>query len=567
MVPRVRGRLLSGVGLPRSQPSSPASDDPTAGRTGARSCSATARIRSAQHDDPLRAAAPSRVTLEVFDVQGRVVRRRPLGVQAAGAQRAAFDGGGSATGRLPLPAAARRSGRPARPRPTLPGKMMLAEVSAGVGGGGRLVPASARPVASETERARAGGASRVAMLAACAALRSRWPRRPARAPAPPASIAGRVLDQKKQPLVGADRRRSSAARARRAHRRRRAASPSSTSRPAPTSVQVSLLGYSAVAIAERRRLGRPDHAARRRRSSEAPVELAGGRGQRASGRWSTSNLTSTHGDASTREEIEKLPVQELQDVVNLQAGVVDGHFRGGRIGEVQYQVDGVSVNNAYDNTSTPAARPLAARGSAGDQRHVRRRVRPGDERRRQRGAAGAAPSGSSGTREAFAGGFVYPARRIAGPAHVDDYRSSPARSRTTRSRVSGPTGLPKTTFLRQRAALRRSTTTSTATRALRARPTRRLREQDRPPDRRRRAACRSATRASGPGCAKITQPLARPTSSSSYQAMFERIDGRSGRTDAYRLESRRPARSSRRARSCTASTGRTRCRRDDVLQR
>src|SRR5262245_30139022 len=53
-----------------------------------------------------------------------------------------------------------------------------------------------------------------------------------------------------------------------------------------------------------------------------------------------------------REDIQKLPVQELQDVVNLQAGVVDGHFRGGRQNEVQYQVDGVSVNNAYDNTNS-----------------------------------------------------------------------------------------------------------------------------------------------------------------------------------------------------------------------
>jgi hypothetical protein len=32
--------------------------------------------------------------------------------------------------------------------------------------------------------------------------------------------------------------------------------------------------------------------------------------------------------------------------------VVDGHFRGGRLGEVQYQVDGISVNNLYDNKST-----------------------------------------------------------------------------------------------------------------------------------------------------------------------------------------------------------------------
>jgi outer membrane receptor protein involved in Fe transport len=54
----------------------------------------------------------------------------------------------------------------------------------------------------------------------------------------------------------------------------------------------------------------------------------------------------------TREEIDILPVQGLDEIVNLQAGVVDGHFRGGRVGEVQYQVDGVSVNNPYDNSST-----------------------------------------------------------------------------------------------------------------------------------------------------------------------------------------------------------------------
>ena len=51
-----------------------------------------------------------------------------------------------------------------------------------------------------------------------------------------------------------------------------------------------------------------------------------------------------------KDDIEMLPVQSLDDVVNLQAGVVDGHFRGGRLGEVQYQVEGVSVNNPFDNS-------------------------------------------------------------------------------------------------------------------------------------------------------------------------------------------------------------------------
>ena len=54
----------------------------------------------------------------------------------------------------------------------------------------------------------------------------------------------------------------------------------------------------------------------------------------------------------TKDDIDILPVQELDEIVNLQAGVVDGHFRGGRLGEVQYQVDGVSVNNPFDNSSS-----------------------------------------------------------------------------------------------------------------------------------------------------------------------------------------------------------------------
>ena len=53
-----------------------------------------------------------------------------------------------------------------------------------------------------------------------------------------------------------------------------------------------------------------------------------------------------------KEDIKVLPVQSLNEIVNLQAGVIDGHFRGGRLGEVQYQVDGVTVNNPYDNKST-----------------------------------------------------------------------------------------------------------------------------------------------------------------------------------------------------------------------
>ena len=54
----------------------------------------------------------------------------------------------------------------------------------------------------------------------------------------------------------------------------------------------------------------------------------------------------------TSDDIEIMPVLELDEIVDLQAGVVDGHFRGGRLGEVQYQINGVSVNNSYDNSSS-----------------------------------------------------------------------------------------------------------------------------------------------------------------------------------------------------------------------
>ncbi|AEN72295.1 TonB-dependent receptor [Rhodothermus marinus SG0.5JP17-172] len=61
------------------------------------------------------------------------------------------------------------------------------------------------------------------------------------------------------------------------------------------------------------------------------------------------DLTATAA-AVSREELAVLPVENFTDVVNLQAGVVEGHFRGGRIGEVAYLVDGVQINDVYDRS-------------------------------------------------------------------------------------------------------------------------------------------------------------------------------------------------------------------------
>jgi len=64
------------------------------------------------------------------------------------------------------------------------------------------------------------------------------------------------------------------------------------------------------------------------------------------------DLTSSESRVS-RQDIERLPVQEVGDIVQLQAGVTVGpggsiHIRGGRASEVAYIVDGIRVSDDFD---------------------------------------------------------------------------------------------------------------------------------------------------------------------------------------------------------------------------
>ena len=62
------------------------------------------------------------------------------------------------------------------------------------------------------------------------------------------------------------------------------------------------------------------------------------------------NLTSTTAIV-TNKTIAKLPVNEVSDILNLQAGFVDGHLRGGRSNEVAYWIDGMPINDGYDGST------------------------------------------------------------------------------------------------------------------------------------------------------------------------------------------------------------------------
>lgn len=153
------------------------------------------------------------------------------------------------------------------------------------------------------------------------------------------------------------------------------------------------------------------------------------------------NLTSSIATV-TSENIATLPVQELNDVVNLQAGVVDGHFRGGRIGEVQYQINGVTVNNPYDNSST-----LRIDRSLLQEVQVISGTFDAEYGQAMSGVVNAVlKTGSEQfdwNAEAFVSDYMFGGTER---RRVDD-KFRPLSLQNYQVSVSGPTGLPKTSFI------------------------------------------------------------------------------------------------------------------------
>lgn len=153
------------------------------------------------------------------------------------------------------------------------------------------------------------------------------------------------------------------------------------------------------------------------------------------------NLTSTIATV-TDQDIKTLPVQELQDIVNLQAGVVDGHFRGGREGEVQFQVNGVSVNNAYDNKSS-----IRIDRSLIQEVQVITGTFDAEYGQAMSGVVNTVLKSGGETfqlnAEAFAGDFVYES----GGKRGLTYKAHPGSRQNYQLSINGPTGIPQTYFL------------------------------------------------------------------------------------------------------------------------
>ena len=52
------------------------------------------------------------------------------------------------------------------------------------------------------------------------------------------------------------------------------------------------------------------------------------------------------------DQIDILPVENIGQIIGMQAGIVAGHFRGGRSTEVTYLVDGIKVDEVYSGASS-----------------------------------------------------------------------------------------------------------------------------------------------------------------------------------------------------------------------
>jgi outer membrane receptor protein involved in Fe transport len=80
---------------------------------------------------------------------------------------------------------------------------------------------------------------------------------------------------------------------------------------------------------------------------EAAIELGDVVTVTADRQLITKDLTASTAKVDA-ERIESLPVTEVSEVLELQAGFLEGHVRGGRSGEVTYMIDGIPVTDAFD---------------------------------------------------------------------------------------------------------------------------------------------------------------------------------------------------------------------------
>jgi len=86
------------------------------------------------------------------------------------------------------------------------------------------------------------------------------------------------------------------------------------------------------------------------RMENAPLALPGVIVEAQRVRLIEPEVSTTH-EVIVGREIRELPVDRLLDIIELTTGVSEGHFRGGRIGQEVYVIDGLSLKNQFEASS------------------------------------------------------------------------------------------------------------------------------------------------------------------------------------------------------------------------
>ena len=79
----------------------------------------------------------------------------------------------------------------------------------------------------------------------------------------------------------------------------------------------------------------------------APVTLPGVVVQAQRRRLVEPEVSTTH-EVIVAREIRELPIDRISEIIELTTGVSEGHFRGGRVGQEIYVIDGLSLKNQFE---------------------------------------------------------------------------------------------------------------------------------------------------------------------------------------------------------------------------
>ncbi len=110
-------------------------------------------------------------------------------------------------------------------------------------------------------------------------------------------------------------------------------------------LRVERIGFRTVVVAVRVRAGRATQV--RVELPPAPVAVEGIAAEVERAGLIEPDVIVTH-EVVLGRELRALPVDEVEEVVELTTGVSDGHFRGGRVGQEVYKIDGLVVKNQLE---------------------------------------------------------------------------------------------------------------------------------------------------------------------------------------------------------------------------